>query len=93
MNMLNVQINDELINELIDKKVTEILSTYKRTLVTVDMKDLIKMTGLSKSTLVQKVVCEPEMVAVTRRIGTRVLYKYPDVVKALSIVIDRLGGD
>ncbi|WP_281197334.1 hypothetical protein [Staphylococcus felis] len=91
--MLNVQIDDELINELVDKKVAEILSTYKRTLVTVDKKDLVKITGLSRSTLETKIVCQPEMIAVTRRIGTRVLYKYPDVIEALSIVIDRLGGD
>ncbi|MFO3694367.1 hypothetical protein DOS77_11875 [Staphylococcus felis] len=91
--MLNIQIDDELINKLVDKKVAEILSTYKRTLVTVDMKDLVKITGLSRSTLETKIVCEPEMIAVTRRIGTRVLYKYPDVIEALSKVIDRLGGD
>ncbi|EGQ3902546.1 hypothetical protein LU474_002225 [Staphylococcus pseudintermedius] len=91
--MLNVQIDDELINDLVDKKVAEILSTYKRTLVAVDMKDLIKMTGLSRSTLTNEITNQPEVVAVTRRIGTRVLYKYPDVIKALSIVIDRLGGD
>lgn len=93
LNMLNVQIDDELINDLVDKKVAEILSTYKRTLVAVDMKDLIKMTGLSRSTLTNEITNQPEVVAVTRRIGTRVLYKYPDVIKALSIVIDRLGGD
>ncbi|EJD5654706.1 hypothetical protein M2L40_000705 [Staphylococcus pseudintermedius] len=91
--MLNVQIDDESINELVDKKVVEILSTYKRTLVTVDMKDLIKMTGLSRSTLTNEITNQPEIVAVTRRIGSRVLYKYPEVVEALSNVIDRLGGD
>ncbi|HAR5650724.1 hypothetical protein ACEUUL_01815 [Staphylococcus pseudintermedius] len=91
--MLNVQIDDESINELVDKKVVEILSTYKRTLVTVDMKDLIKMTGLSRSTLTNEITNQPEIVAVTRRIGSRVLYKYPEVVEALSKVIDRLGGD
>ncbi|EGQ3725981.1 hypothetical protein NAC81_001902 [Staphylococcus pseudintermedius] len=91
--MLNVQIDDESINELVDKKVVEILSTYKRTLVTVDMKDLIKMTGLSKSTLTNEITNQPEIVAVTRRIGSRVLYKYPEVVEALSNVIDRLGED
>ncbi|EGQ1739620.1 hypothetical protein M6C19_000076 [Staphylococcus pseudintermedius] len=91
--MLNVQIDDESINELVDKKVVEILSTYKRTLVTVDMKDLIKMTGLSRSTLTNEITNQPEIVAVTRRIGSRVLYKYPEVVEALSNVIDRLGED
>ncbi|MDU9261712.1 hypothetical protein PQ710_08950 [Staphylococcus pseudintermedius] len=91
--MLNVQIDDESINELVDKKVVEILSTYKRTLVTVDMKDLTKMTGLSRSTLTNEITNQPEIVAVTRRIGSRVLYKYPEVVEALSNVIDRLGED
>lgn len=91
--MLNVQIDDESINELVNKKVVEILSTYKRTLVTVDMKDLIKMTGLSRSTLTNEITNQPEIVAVTRRIGSRVLYKYPEVVEALSNVIDRLGED
>ncbi|GGI30895.1 hypothetical protein J8H63_00230 [Staphylococcus chromogenes] len=91
--MLNVQINEDLINDLVDKKVTEILSTYKRTLVTVDMKDLIKMTGLSRSTLTTEITNQPEVVEVTRRIGTRVLYKYPDVVEAITKVIDRLGED
>lgn len=90
--MLNVQIDDELINELVDKKVNEILKTYKRTLVTVDMKGLIKMTGLSESTLTNHVIDEPEMVAVTRRIGTRRLYKYPEVREALRAVFDRKGG-
>ncbi|MDN6671520.1 MAG: hypothetical protein ACTIBY_03150 [Staphylococcus equorum] len=89
--MLNLQINDDHINKMVDEKVKEILKTYKRTLVTVDMKDLVKMTGLSQSTLEQKIVCEPEVVAVTRRIGTRVLYKYPEIKNSLSVVIDRLG--
>ncbi|MBI5975171.1 hypothetical protein [Staphylococcus canis] len=91
--MLNIQIDDELINELVDKKVEEILSNYKRTLVTVDIKDLVEITGLSKSTLEKNIITQPEVIEVTRRIGSRVLYKYPDVIGALSKVIDRLGGD
>lgn len=90
--MINLQINDEHINKIVDTKVKEILNSYKRTLVTVDMKDLVKMTGLSESTLSNKIVCEPEIIAVTRRIGTRVLYKYPEIKHALSVVIDRLGS-
>lgn len=89
--MLNLQISDDHINEMVNAKVEEILKIYKRTLVTVDMKDLVKMTGLSQSTLEQKIICEPEVVEVTRRIGTRVLYKYPEIKNALNIVIDRLG--
>ncbi|AMG33647.1 hypothetical protein [Staphylococcus saprophyticus] len=89
--MLNLQISDDLIDEMVDAKVKEILKSYKRTLVTVDMKDLVKMTGLSQSTLEQKIICEPEVIDVTRRIGTRVLYKYPEIISALNKVIDRLG--
>lgn len=89
--MLNLQISDDHINEMVGAKVEEILKTYKRTLVTVDMKDLIEMTGLSESTLTNKIVCEPEVVEVTRRIGKRVLYKYPEIKSALNTVIDRLG--
>ena len=78
--MLNIQLNEAIINE--QKKVDEILSTYKRQVATVDIKDLVEITGLSKATLIQKIVYEPEIVAVTRRVGTRVLYLYPQVLDA-----------
>ena len=47
-----------------------------------DIKDLVTITGLSKSTLVNKIVVEPEIVEITRRVGTRVLYLYPQVLEA-----------
>ena len=47
--MLNIQLNEAIINELVQKKVDEILSTYKRQVATVDIKDLVEITGLSKS--------------------------------------------
>lgn len=65
--MLNIQLNEAMINDLVQKKVDEILSTYKRQVATVDIKDLVEITGLSKATLIQKIVYEPEIVAVTRR--------------------------
>ncbi|MDG6614268.1 hypothetical protein QCF18_15690, partial [Staphylococcus aureus] len=68
--MLNIQLNEALINDLVQKKVDEILSTYKSQVATVDIKDLVEITGLSKATLIQKIVYEPEIVAVTRRVGT-----------------------
>ncbi|HGN7443275.1 TPA: hypothetical protein ACK1A1_000792 [Staphylococcus aureus] len=64
--MLNIQLNEAMINDLVQKKVDEILSTYKRQVATVDIKDLVEITGLSKATLIQKIVYEPEIVAVTR---------------------------
>ncbi|HHW9512970.1 TPA: hypothetical protein ACU3HF_001247 [Staphylococcus aureus] len=42
--------------------------------------------------LVQKIVYEPEIVAVTRRVGTRVLYLYPQVLEAYQTLINRIGG-
>ncbi|PTL03681.1 hypothetical protein, partial [Staphylococcus haemolyticus] len=57
----------------------------------VGIKDLVTLTGLSKSTLQNKIVCEPEIVEVTRRIGSRVIYLYPQVLEAYQKVINRIG--
>ncbi|MEK4861775.1 hypothetical protein ACIGHE_07710 [Staphylococcus pasteuri] len=90
--MLNIQLDEQTINELVNEKVEEILNKYKRQVATVDIKDLVKITGLSQSTLQNKIVCEPEIVEVTRRLGTRVLYLYPQVLDAYQTVINRLGS-
>lgn len=67
MKNICIEINNDYLNGLVQKKVDEILSTYKRQVATVDIKDLVEITGLSKATLIQKIVYEPEIVAVTRR--------------------------
>lgn len=92
MKNICIEINNDYLNDLVQKKVDEILSTYKRQVATVDIKDLVEITGLSKATLIQKIVCEPEIVAVTRRVGTRVLYLYPQVLDAYQTLINRIGG-
>ncbi|HDG8499480.1 TPA: hypothetical protein ACSTOR_001461 [Staphylococcus aureus] len=92
MKNICIEINNDYLNELVQKKVDEILSTYKRQVATVDIKGLVEITGLSKATLIQKIVYEPEIVAVTRRVGTRVLYLYPQVLGAYQTLINRIGG-
>ncbi|HEH3048332.1 TPA: hypothetical protein SGT65_000486 [Staphylococcus aureus] len=92
MKNICIEINNDYLNGLVQKKVDEILSTYKRQVATVDIKDLVEITGLSKATLIQKIVYEPEIVAVTRRVGTRVLYLYPQVLDAYQTLINRIGG-
>ncbi|WP_029549176.1 hypothetical protein [Staphylococcus aureus] len=92
MKNICIEINNDYLNGLVQKKVDEILSTYKRQVATVDIKDLVEITGLSKATLIQKIVYEPEIVAVTRRVGTRVLYPYPQVLDAYQTLINRIGG-
>ncbi len=92
MKNICIEINNDYLNNLVQKKVDEILSTYKRRVATVDIKDLVEITGLSKATLIQKIVYEPEIVAVTRRVGTRVLYLYPQVLDAYQTLINRIGG-
>ncbi|HCW7826248.1 hypothetical protein [Staphylococcus aureus] len=92
MKNICIEINNDYLNGLVQKKVDEILSTYKRQVATVDIKDLVEITGLSKATLIQKTVYEPEIVAVTRRVGTRVLYLYPQVLDAYQTLINRIGG-
>ncbi|HHC9147722.1 TPA: hypothetical protein ACN2Q5_000442 [Staphylococcus aureus] len=92
MKNICIEINNDYLNGLVQKKVDEILSTYKRQVATVDIKDLVEITGLSKATLIQKIVYEPEIIAVTRRVGTRVLYLYPQVLDAYQTLINRIGG-
>ncbi len=92
MKNICIEINNDYLNGLVQKKVDEILSTYKRQVATVDIKDLVEITGLSKATLIQKIVYELEIVAVTRRVGTRVLYLYPQVLDAYQTLINRIGG-
>ncbi|HDI7321190.1 TPA: hypothetical protein POU68_000019 [Staphylococcus aureus] len=92
MKNICIEINNDYLNGLVQKKVDEILSTYKRQVATVNIKDLVEITGLSKATLIQKIVYEPEIVAVTRRVGTRVLYLYPQVLDAYQTLINRIGG-
>ena len=64
-------------NKLIEYKLENLLKNYKRQYVSVGIKDLATLTGLSKSTLQNKIVCKPEIVEVTRRMGFRVIYLYP----------------
>ena len=92
MSNIAIEIKDDFINELVQSKVESILENYKRQYASIDIKDLVTITGLSKSTLQNKIVCEPEIVEVTRRSGTRVLYLYPQVLDAYQTVINRLGS-
>ena len=82
MSNISIEIDNDFINQLVQEKVESILSNYKEKFFAVDIKDLVTITGLSKSTLVNKIVVEPEIVEITRRVGTRVLYLYPQVLDA-----------
>ncbi|QJI70721.1 hypothetical protein HI030_07000 [Staphylococcus haemolyticus] len=75
----------------IEYKLENLLKNYKRQYVSVGIKDLATLTGLSKSTLQNKIVCKPEIVEVTRRMGFRVIYLYPEVLDAYQKVINRIG--
>ncbi|MDV8169568.1 hypothetical protein L5D95_10925, partial [Streptococcus pneumoniae] len=87
-----IEIKDDFINELVQSKVESILENYKRQYASIDIKDLVTITGLSKSTLQNKIVCEPEIVEITRRIGTRVIYLYPQILDAYQKVINRISN-
>ncbi|WP_322781224.1 hypothetical protein [Staphylococcus haemolyticus] len=78
-------------NKLIEYKLENLLKNYKRQYVSVGIKDLATLTGVSKSTLQNKIVCKPEIVEVTRRMGFRVIYLYPEVLDAYQKVINRIG--
>lgn len=92
MSNIAIEIKDDFINELVQSKVESILENYKRQYASIDIKDLVTITGLSKSTLQNKIVYEPEIVEITRRIGTRVIYLYPQILDAYQKVINRISN-
>ncbi|MBE7355332.1 hypothetical protein RM578_00755 [Staphylococcus haemolyticus] len=91
MSNITILIDETFMNKLIEDKLENLLKNYKRQYASVGIKDLVTLTGLSKSTLQNKIVCEPEIVEVTRRIGSRVIYLYPQVLEAYQKVINRIG--
>ena len=92
MSNISIEIDNDFINQLVQEKVESILSNYKREVAAVDIKGLVTITGLSKSTLVNKIVVEPEIVEITRRVGTRVLYLYPQVLDAYQKILNRINN-
>ena len=92
MSNISIEIDNDFINQLVQEKVESILSNYKREVAAVDIKDLVTITGLSKSTLVNKIVVDPEIVEITRRVGTRVLYLYPQVLEAYQKILNRINN-
>lgn len=68
MSNITIHIDDQFMHKLVEDKLEKILQNYKRQYASVDIKDLVMITGLSKSTLQNKIVCEPEIVKITRRI-------------------------
>lgn len=92
MSNISIEIDNDFINQLVQEKVESILSNYKREVAAVDIKDLVTITGLSKSTLVNKIVVEPEIVEITRRVGTRVLYLYPQVLEVYQKILNRINN-
>ena len=56
MSNIAIEIKDDFINELVQSKVESILENYKRQYASIDIKDLVTITGLSKSTLQNKIV-------------------------------------
>ena len=91
MSNITIHIDEDFMHKLIEENLDNILQNYKRQYASVGIKDLVTLTGLSKSTLQNKIVCEPEIVEVTRRVGSRVIYLYPQVLEAYQKVINRIS--
>ena len=92
MRNISIEVDNDFINQLVQEKVESILSNYKREVAAVDIKDLVTITGLSKSTLINKIVVESEIVEIKRRVGTRVLYLYPQELDAYQKILNRINN-
>lgn len=86
---MNLSISDEIIETLVQEQVNKHLEQFKLQLFTVDIKKLVELTSLSRSTLLNEITCEPEFKEVTRRIGTRVVYLYPECLEAYKKILER----
>lgn len=90
MNLINDDAVVELMNEVIERKVEERLQQMKMTFATIDIETLSELTSLSESTLNKKFVKHPEFVKVKRRVGTRVLYKYPECLEVYKNLLEEM---
>lgn len=90
MNLINDDAVIKMMNEVIENKVEERLQQMKMTFATIDIKTLSELTSLSESTLNKKFVNHPEFVKVKRRVGTRVLYKHPECLKAYEKILEEM---
>ncbi|TDM12693.1 hypothetical protein [Macrococcus bovicus] len=88
---MNITIDDAVIVDLVKKQVGNVMADLELEFATVDINQLSEITSLSRSTLLNTITCEPEIVEVTRRIGSRVLYLYPEVLEAYKKVLERVG--
>lgn len=86
---MNLSISDEIIETLVQEQVSKHLEQHKLQFFTIDIKKLAELTSLSKSTLYNEFTCEHEFVEVSRRIGTRVVYLYPECMEAYRKILER----
>ncbi len=86
---MNLSISDEIIESLVQEQVSKHLEQYKIQFFTVDIKKLSELTSLSKSTLYNEFTCENEFIEVTKRIGSRVVYLYPECMDAYRKILER----
>ena len=84
---MQITIPDEFIEELVMKKVEEKLNDCKHMYAAVDMKKLIELTGLSKTTLTNQYTNQQEFVEITVKHGARVLYLYPECLEVFKKLI------
>ncbi|TDM21845.1 hypothetical protein ETI05_03625 [Macrococcoides canis] len=89
---MQISIPDEFIEELVKEKVEEKLNDFKHMYAAVDMKKLIELTGLSKTTLTNQYTNQQEFMDITVKHGTRVLYLYPECVEVFKKIIKEKQG-
>lgn len=89
--MFSINIENDYLNSIVEEKIAQILTNYKREFATIDIKKLSELTGLSTSTLNKHIIYEPEIAKCRRKIGKRVLYLYPDVIEGYKAYLNRIN--
>lgn len=84
---MKISIPDELIEEVVKEKVEEKLNEFKHIYASINMKKLVELTGLSKTTLTNHYTNHPDFMDITVKHGTRVLYLYPECLEVYKKLI------
>lgn len=91
MQDLSAQFGD-YVKEMIDTEIKQaVAEKVKAVAVTVNVKGLAEMTGMSTSKLYKDVIDQPEFLAIEKDLGTKRLFYADKVAHAWNTYLDRKG--
>lgn len=85
-----IEIPPHMLQELVRAEVIERIKN-EQLAMSISLNDLVKLSGVSKSTLEKSFVPRPETKAVEYRVGTKRLWLYPEVREVWREFLDSIN--